>query len=245
MRTRKAGVLWGVILLAAAMLQLAVGETYAQCPSGTSPVYRFFNKAVGAHFYTISESEKNDIATNYPLYVYEGPAYCAVPLDRGPVLTGWAGLWSGSVMQFFVKSDSSALTSAGSSIAIPNRSDKASLKLGPIRETGPGCSVNITLYLTSTIPISNAGFSYRSSDTNISGQFTNGLVGGNYSDQTYISNCGVYVSASGSWQATPISTSAAELANFDLTPGKSPMFEMIYDPASNMIKKIQYVDENR
>ena len=42
----------------------------------TVPLYRFFNKVTGAHFYTASEAEKaNVIATLSSRYTYEGVAY--------------------------------------------------------------------------------------------------------------------------------------------------------------------------
>ncbi len=40
-------------------------------------VYRFFNTRLGNHFYTISETEKNDIIANLPVWNYEGIAYYA------------------------------------------------------------------------------------------------------------------------------------------------------------------------
>ena len=42
------------------------------------PVERFFNTTTGTHFYTISQTEKNFVIANYPVFVYEGPAYYAM-----------------------------------------------------------------------------------------------------------------------------------------------------------------------
>lgn len=45
--------------------------------TGAKPVYRFFNNLTGAHLYTISETEKNNIADNLSDYNLEGVAYYA------------------------------------------------------------------------------------------------------------------------------------------------------------------------
>jgi len=43
---------------------------------GEIPLYRFYNKKVGVHFYTSSETEKANVIANYSdRYVYEGVAY--------------------------------------------------------------------------------------------------------------------------------------------------------------------------
>ena len=50
------------------------------CPTGTNPVYRFFNTQIRSHFYTISEAERDWVINNLPQYVYEGIAwYCYPP----------------------------------------------------------------------------------------------------------------------------------------------------------------------
>lgn len=48
------------------------------CPSGQSPVYRFWSDQKRGHFFTFSESEKNHIQSTYPSNVwrYEGVAFC-------------------------------------------------------------------------------------------------------------------------------------------------------------------------
>ena len=45
--------------------------------TGAKPVYRFFNNLTGAHLYTISETEKDNIVGNLPDYNLEGVAYYA------------------------------------------------------------------------------------------------------------------------------------------------------------------------
>ncbi|MEM7591662.1 MAG: hypothetical protein AAF383_09120 [Cyanobacteria bacterium P01_A01_bin.83] len=45
--------------------------------TGAKPVYRFFNSFTGAHLYTISETEKNNIVDNLADYNLEGVAYYA------------------------------------------------------------------------------------------------------------------------------------------------------------------------
>jgi len=48
--------------------------------TGALPVYRFYNITNGGHFYTISEAEKNDVATNMSeTYHLEGIAFYAYP----------------------------------------------------------------------------------------------------------------------------------------------------------------------
>jgi hypothetical protein len=45
-------------------------------PSGTKPVYRFWSNVKTAHFYTISESEKNKFLKDYSdIYIFEGIAF--------------------------------------------------------------------------------------------------------------------------------------------------------------------------
>jgi Protein of unknown function (DUF1566)/Repeat of unknown function (DUF5648) len=43
-----------------------------------APVYRFYNTVSGAHFFTISEVEKNYVKANYPQFQFEGPAFLAL-----------------------------------------------------------------------------------------------------------------------------------------------------------------------
>ena len=48
-------------------------------PSGTLPVYRFFNNNAGGHFYTINEAEKDTVIQNYNWFRYEGIGFYAYP----------------------------------------------------------------------------------------------------------------------------------------------------------------------
>jgi hypothetical protein len=65
-----------LILLASGVLSSAI--VFAQsCPSGTSPVYRFYNTVAGGHFFTIDEGEKNYVANTLPSFKYEGVGFCA------------------------------------------------------------------------------------------------------------------------------------------------------------------------
>lgn len=43
--------------------------------AGFSTVFRFYNPAAGAHFYTGSASERNDVRAKLPAFGYEGPTY--------------------------------------------------------------------------------------------------------------------------------------------------------------------------
>jgi uncharacterized protein (DUF1800 family) len=59
------------LLLWLALVQL-VGAQVA-----VSPVYRFFNKSTGTHFYTIVTAERDHVLGAYPQFIYEGPAFAA------------------------------------------------------------------------------------------------------------------------------------------------------------------------
>lgn len=50
-----------------------------------NPVYRFYNSAVGTHFYTSSVVERDGIIENIPSLVYEGPAFATSPSGDQPV----------------------------------------------------------------------------------------------------------------------------------------------------------------
>lgn len=46
-------------------------------PANSMPLYRFYNRKNGSHFYTASEDEKNAVIARWAAtYNYEGPAYC-------------------------------------------------------------------------------------------------------------------------------------------------------------------------
>ena len=42
-------------------------------------MYRFFNNNAGGHFFTISESEKATVISNYNWFRYEGIGFYAYP----------------------------------------------------------------------------------------------------------------------------------------------------------------------
>gem|GEM_PF-2265499 len=50
-------------------------------PDESLPIYRFYNTDTGAHFFTMNESEKNDIINNYSWFRYEGIAFYAYAPD--------------------------------------------------------------------------------------------------------------------------------------------------------------------
>ncbi len=52
---------------------------------GLAPVYRFWSNALGAHFYTISEIERDYVIDNLPAWTYEGPVFYAYPEGSQPV----------------------------------------------------------------------------------------------------------------------------------------------------------------
>ena len=68
-------------------------------PANSAPLYRFFNKSNGSHFYTASEAEKNAIVANMSAtYTLDGPAYsvCLSPVSGAT-----------TVYRFFNKSNGS------------------------------------------------------------------------------------------------------------------------------------------
>jgi hypothetical protein len=64
--------------------------------AGALPVYRFWSPVLGSHFYTISESERDDVLTLYPdIWLPEGVAFHAFaegsqPNDTEPVYRFWS-----------------------------------------------------------------------------------------------------------------------------------------------------------
>ena len=56
-------------------------SAYATEEEGSIPIYRFFNSTTGAHFYTPSEGERENVEENLPDFDSEGIAYYALPSD--------------------------------------------------------------------------------------------------------------------------------------------------------------------
>jgi hypothetical protein len=55
---------------------------------GSAAVYRFWSPVLNAHFYTISESERNSLIGNYAdVWRYEGPVFYAYPQGAQPAGT--------------------------------------------------------------------------------------------------------------------------------------------------------------
>ena len=47
--------------------------------AGSTPVWRFYNKKNGSHFFTASEAEKNNVLAKYSsVYAHEGIAFYVV-----------------------------------------------------------------------------------------------------------------------------------------------------------------------
>lgn len=56
-----------------------------KAPLGTSPVYRFWSAQLGYHFYTMVESEKDKLLTEYPnVWTFEGIGFCAYSTPYKP-----------------------------------------------------------------------------------------------------------------------------------------------------------------
>jgi len=76
-------------------------------PDNDTPLYRFYNKKSGSHFYTDSESEKNTvIATLGATYSFEGVAYgvCATPVAGATAVYRFYNKKNGS--HFYTASES-------------------------------------------------------------------------------------------------------------------------------------------
>ena len=61
----------------------ALQECEADQAAGTCPVYRFYNTQTGAHFFTISEGEKDYVIATLPQFRFEGVAWYAHPVGDG------------------------------------------------------------------------------------------------------------------------------------------------------------------
>jgi hypothetical protein len=67
-----------------------------------STVYRFWSPVTGGHFYTASESEKEDIRANYShFWTFEGPAFYAWATKYYDGLTPVYRFWSGTFGHFY------------------------------------------------------------------------------------------------------------------------------------------------
>lgn len=51
------------------------------------PIYRFFNKSTGTHFFTSSEDERDNIRTGFSNFTYEGPAFNAATAASSDPIT--------------------------------------------------------------------------------------------------------------------------------------------------------------
>jgi hypothetical protein len=78
----------------------AFGEDSDPC---VAPVHRFWSDKSKAHFYTISETEKNKLVDNFAdTWTYEGVAWYAYPVDQAPVDSSPVyRFWSDSARRHF------------------------------------------------------------------------------------------------------------------------------------------------
>jgi hypothetical protein len=58
-------------------------SAYETQVDGSIPIYRFFNPITGAHFYTPSTTERDNVENNLSDFQSEGIAYYALPSDEG------------------------------------------------------------------------------------------------------------------------------------------------------------------
>lgn len=85
----------------------AVYTAFASQEPGTVPLYRFWSDLYQGHFYTISESEKVEVITRYPDYIwkYERVAYYVYPVAADSENLPVARFWSDSSRHHFYTSD--------------------------------------------------------------------------------------------------------------------------------------------
>jgi hypothetical protein len=66
---------------------------------GTSPVYRFWSNTFMGHFYTIRETEKNNVIATWPeIWTYEGPVFYAFTtkfFGTSPIYRFWSNIFTG------------------------------------------------------------------------------------------------------------------------------------------------------
>lgn len=111
-----------------------------------------------------------------------------------PSFTPTSGVWTGTNIQFFVSSDSSKITTQGSSL---RRS--SSLILGPVPMSGACPGSSVTIYLDDEeIPINNLSFEYNVAGLVIKGQFSSSTTASGTWSYNYSSSC----SGSGNWSAS-------------------------------------------
>ena len=125
-----------------------------------------------------------------------------------PLIVPQSGEWGGAVIEFYVSSDSSKLTSSGSTLV--DNVGPYMLKLGPFPVSGGSGACPIALSITANrspdIPIINSSWSYSDGELNISGTFTASNMGNGsyfYSSFNITPNCTGTVQGSGTWEATP------------------------------------------
>jgi hypothetical protein len=194
----------GLLMLALSIL--ASGSAFAQsCPTGTLPVYRFFNTVTTGHFFTMIEAEKATVQATLPNFRFEGVGFCASAPVAAPPSTGLTpGRWTGPNIQFFVNSSGTAITSDGSPIGGNTNTGIPTA----IQFTHPGtngCTLPIITYGTSGIVISGGLFS-------VTGNFVGGptlKIDGHFTSQTQANgtysisgNANCPSVANGTWSAT-------------------------------------------
>jgi len=217
--------LFGLVILALSLL--ASAQVFAQsCPAGTSPVYRFYNLVAYGHFFTMSESEKNTVLA-YPSFRYEGIGFCAYPAQviDGCTSCPNGGLWSGSIIQFYVSSSGTQITSTGSSLRASNGTPVAYI-LGPVPVSGCASYSSVRYSIAGTTPISNGSFTSNATISSgetltLNGSFSSSTSSsGGYSIGGYDSQYGCSPRGSGSWSAT--ATSRAAAMPLETSPANAP-----------------------
>ncbi|CAO3357522.1 hypothetical protein [Azospirillum melinis] len=69
------------------------------------PIYRFFNKTTGTHFFTSSEGERDNINANFSSFSYEGPAFNAATATTSAPITVYRFFNKRTGTHFFTSSE--------------------------------------------------------------------------------------------------------------------------------------------
>ncbi|MEL6502063.1 MAG: hypothetical protein AAFQ23_11795, partial [Cyanobacteria bacterium J06623_1] len=54
---------------------------YSESEANSMPIHRFYDPTAGIHYFTPLETEREEIATGFPDYQYEGIAFHALPSE--------------------------------------------------------------------------------------------------------------------------------------------------------------------
>jgi predicted phosphodiesterase len=104
---------WSFSIFVAWTLQLSLQPSACSAsdspvciPPGTVPVYRFWSPVLGRHFYTLDDTEKQILLSEYAhVWTYDGVAYRAFASNEDPNLVAVYRFWSGPLSTHFYTLD--------------------------------------------------------------------------------------------------------------------------------------------